>query len=143
MTCADKIGGKTKAKMYLLGKLPKDKKGYIKLPLKAVITPAYCMLSPTARALYLILLSQHIAVRAKEKEMAAENEDYTEEIFPTFEIAYSQLVGYGFSKGAVSAAIKELEDYKLIIVDHGEWNADPEQGKSNRYQLTSRFLHLY
>lgn len=130
--CINKATGKKFPSLYQLRPLTMDKSGYIRFPLKALVSVAYGQLSYEAKALYLIMVS----------ESGSAKKD-SEELFPEFKIAYSQIEKYGFSSATISNCIQELETYRFITAIHGKYNRELERNDMNIYALSTRFLDLF
>ena len=162
-----KDGKKVIATGWQLAHWSIDKKGYVKMPLSVMISPAWQYISHETRILYIALLSEHCAQKKKQGEK-----------FPVFTLSYNQIRKmYGLSKntirmkqgekdkkieedrarkiepGHAKTGIKALEDAGLIICKHGKYIVmkDPEDPDAfekndvkqdlNRYTISLDFMY--
>lgn len=123
-------GKKIIATIWKIAHWPIDKRGYVKMPLAVMISPAWQSITHSTKNLYLVLLSEHCSARKKMKQT-----------FPVFELAYSQIQAYGLSIDTIRSGIKALEDANLIVCEHGEWNKTKSLGSSNEYTISTAFLY--
>lgn len=130
-TREEKTGGRTEAKLYRIEALEIDYKGYFKAPIKVFLTPQFTRISHTAKALYMIMLSQNQLAQVK-----------TKQTFPVFRVAYSQMKKYGV-KGykTISDGINELENYELITVDRGVFIKSKDKKSDNSYTMTTGIIY--
>lgn len=142
-------GDRTMATVCKLALWQTDKTGYIKVPMKLLLSPAYIKLDHGSKAFYLIMISEHWSRRKASIP------------FPHFEAAYSQLVPQYGSSATIARMIKALEDAGMLGVDHGEWVRrdteikDEEDGTDNKkkkpkktgrasvYWIKTDYLYLY
>ena len=129
-----RTGARIEAKLYRIQPLEYDHKGYIKAPIKIFLTPQHIRLSHTAKALYLVFLSQHQTAQHA-----------TGDPFPLFSIPYSVIKRYGV-KGykTISDGITELEQHQLITITRGQfYHINDTEGtrNPNSYSITTAGLY--
>lgn len=125
-------GNRVDSTIYQLPTWPKDKLGYIKVPIRLLVTPAWQELSYSAKAMLIVLLSEHTSAVSGSKTP-----------FPQFTIAYEQIKNFGFSQATVRTALQELEVFCFISVVHGKLNEATGKNDLNQYKLSTDCLYLW
>ncbi len=140
-------GAKLKCVLCTIKEWPASAMGFVQVPIKTMLTPAWINLTHSAKWLYLILLYEHGMKKGRAKAESEENEDDEQPVidrFPFFELAYSEIEKHGLkSDETVNNAIKELEALGFIKVMHGPYSKRTGQREINRYKLLADHLHLW
>ena len=159
-----KEGGKVIATVWQIAHWDIDKRGYVKMPLSVIISPAWQDLTHETRILYIALLSEHCSAKKKQGKK-----------FPVFTFTYNQIrATYGLSKdtirmkqgegdkrnveermktkrvrinesGNAKTGIRALEDTGLIICNHGKLivTKDPEHPDDFKKNNVKQDLNQY
>lgn len=143
------VGGRTDATVYQLAAWQRDKRGYVKMPIKALLTPAYVNLEHNDKLLFLIMMSQHCSQKKREVERVRElGKRYPEltiitNAFPEFEMAYSQIQKFGIKSSATLAqGIDALKNAGMLEITHGRW-LTKEMRETSSYSIKTDFLYKH